>query len=285
MLEFGKSLKTAREAKGLSVEQLSESTHMPAKTIRELETEDFTALPAPIYGRGFVKLYCNAVGLEPKPFLDEFMEIYNGNRDLTIRERETDEPDAPASESNPEPIADTPTTDLNDIPPPIADVPPPVSVPLTAKANTIEQMNLIGGDVPPQPAMRAPTFGDEPPAQPTTSRYANPIYNDLVPSRRISVPPAVWRLSLLALIAAGILWGGFVGLKALYRSTCGSTQPLEPEAVTAVADVPAAVSKPADKEKPTAKDKKPADKAEKPATSAKPASSRKPQKIAPLYLD
>ena len=101
MIEFGKTLRDAREAKGLSVAQLADVTHMTVNTINELENEDFTRIPAPIYGRGFVKLYCETVGLDPKPLLAEFMDILNGNRDDCIRERPTA---GTAPDQTPEPV-------------------------------------------------------------------------------------------------------------------------------------------------------------------------------------
>ena len=58
MIEFGKTLKSAREAKGLSVAQVAEATRLLPRIVEDLEKEDFSHLPAPIYGRGFVKLYC-----------------------------------------------------------------------------------------------------------------------------------------------------------------------------------------------------------------------------------
>ena len=91
-MEFGKSLREAREAKGYTVTQIAETTHMLVSIVEGLEKEDFSRIAAPIYGRGFVKLYCEAVGLDAKPFVDEFMEIMNGNRDVSIKERPVAEP-------------------------------------------------------------------------------------------------------------------------------------------------------------------------------------------------
>ena len=68
--------------------------------VEGLENEDFSKIAAPIYGRGFVKLYCETVGLDPKPLVAEFMEIYNGNREPSIRERKSapEPPPVPAPE-------------------------------------------------------------------------------------------------------------------------------------------------------------------------------------------
>ena len=87
MIEFGSSLRRAREAKGYSVAQIADLTRMAPRTVQELESENFSHIAAPIYGRGFVKLYCEAVGLDPRPFIDEFMAIYNGVHDVGIKER------------------------------------------------------------------------------------------------------------------------------------------------------------------------------------------------------
>jgi len=89
MMAFGKTLRDAREAKGLTISQVAEQTHMMSSIIQGLENEDFTKIVAPIYGRGFVKLFCETVGIDPKPLIAEFMELYSGSRIPGIRERAT----------------------------------------------------------------------------------------------------------------------------------------------------------------------------------------------------
>lgn len=274
MIEFGKSLRTTREAKGITIEQLAERTHMPAKTIRELENEDFSSFAAPIYGRGFVKLYCREVGLEPKPFIDEFMDIFTGNRDLTIRDREPvapTEPVAPAPAA-PAPAATAPAEPVE------AAMPTPEA---EATPNPGIELPPVTGAEPPEPTftlsadeVKAPI----PPPDAAVSRYANPIYDDPVEpayARTFSIPPSVWRLAILGLAVAVLLWGAFVGLKALHRLTCG-TAGSEANKVSASETVAPAETAP--KPAATATDKPP-------ATATKPASTRKPQKIPPLYIN
>lgn len=99
MIEFGKSLRTAREARGLSLSQLADSTHILSQIVEGLENEDFSKIVAPIYGRGFVKLYCEAVGLEPQPFIEQFMKLYNGTAAKDATPVST--PSAAAIEANP----------------------------------------------------------------------------------------------------------------------------------------------------------------------------------------
>ena len=88
MIQFGQSLREAREAKGLSIADISAKTHMMSRQIEALEREDLSVFPAAVYGRGFVKLYCETVGLDAKTYIDEFMDIWNGNRQPTIHYRE-----------------------------------------------------------------------------------------------------------------------------------------------------------------------------------------------------
>ena len=99
MIEFGKTLRTAREAKGLTPGQIAERTHMMIQVVEGLENEDFSRIVAPIYGRGFVKLYCEAVGLEPKPLVDAFMEIYSSGRGTSAAKSAAPAPAAPTARS------------------------------------------------------------------------------------------------------------------------------------------------------------------------------------------
>ena len=79
-MSLGDTLRAAREAKGITTSELAVRTHMLVQTVEGLESEDFRKIPAPIYGRGFVKLYCEEVGLDPKPLQAEFMELYAQNK-------------------------------------------------------------------------------------------------------------------------------------------------------------------------------------------------------------
>ena len=93
MSSFGETLRNAREAKGLTCSQVASQTHMLVQIVEEMEREDFHRIPAPIYGRGFVRLFAECVGLDPIPLVREFMDIYEGRRAPTVSIREV--PTAP----------------------------------------------------------------------------------------------------------------------------------------------------------------------------------------------
>ena len=99
MTSFGETLRNAREAKGLTCSQVAAQTHMLVQTVEEMEKEDFHRIPAPIYGRGFVRLFAECVGLDPLPLVREFMDIYEGRRAPTVRTREV-----PVAQPPPAPI-------------------------------------------------------------------------------------------------------------------------------------------------------------------------------------
>ncbi|MBP5791106.1 MAG: helix-turn-helix domain-containing protein [Kiritimatiellae bacterium] len=77
MTGFGQTLRAAREAKGLTLRDIADKTHMMIQIVEDLENEKFGKIAAPIYGRGFVKMYCKEVGLDPQPLTAMFMEAFN----------------------------------------------------------------------------------------------------------------------------------------------------------------------------------------------------------------
>ena len=88
---LGKTLRQAREEKGLTISQVAEATRMMTQIIEDLEREDFRRIAAPIYGRGFIKLYAEYLGLDPEPLIQEFIEIYTGSRPPQIVRRPAEE--------------------------------------------------------------------------------------------------------------------------------------------------------------------------------------------------
>ena len=55
MIEFGSTLRAAREAKGLTISQIAESTHMMASIVQDMENENFMKNANPCTGAGIWK--------------------------------------------------------------------------------------------------------------------------------------------------------------------------------------------------------------------------------------
>ena len=251
MIEFGKTLRMARESKGLTTGQIAERTHMMVQVVEGLEKEDFSRIVAPIYGRGFVKLYCETVGLEPKPLVDAFMDLYSGNRAASA-------PAAPASAPAPapaQPVAAEPPP----MPKPIAEPPPPPVKPFAPEPPPRVQTTIDFG---------APASTPEPPPSRSPSRYAAPMPID----DGFSIPPINWRLAALAAGAVFILLVAILGVRALYRVTM--TAPEEEQTTEVTTPAPAPTPTPTPTSTPTETQ-----------TPAKVAVDRKPLPLKPFYID
>lgn len=79
MAELGNTLSRARRARGISLEEAERDTHVSRRYLQALETEDFSAFPAPVYARGFLRTYSRYLGLNP----EELLRIFP-NGDLTV---------------------------------------------------------------------------------------------------------------------------------------------------------------------------------------------------------
>jgi cytoskeleton protein RodZ len=64
VITVGQRLKEAREAKGLSVEDVAAQTRIPTRHLTSLEESDWDKLPAATYSIGFAKNYAGVVGLD-----------------------------------------------------------------------------------------------------------------------------------------------------------------------------------------------------------------------------
>jgi cytoskeleton protein RodZ len=64
--DIGATLRTAREAKGLSLGTLSQHTRVQPRVLTAIERNDLSTLPPRPFGRGFVRAYAEEVGLDPE---------------------------------------------------------------------------------------------------------------------------------------------------------------------------------------------------------------------------
>ncbi|MGO4378804.1 helix-turn-helix domain-containing protein [Pseudoduganella sp. RAF19] len=65
----GAELKAAREAMGLSVEQISDQLKLAQRQVIAIENADYDALPNMAVTRGFIRAYAKAVRLDPAPLV------------------------------------------------------------------------------------------------------------------------------------------------------------------------------------------------------------------------
>lgn len=324
MIEFGKTLRNAREAKGYSVSQIAEMTRMMHQVVEDLEAENFTRIPAPIYGRGFVKLYCEAVGIDAKPLVEEYMAIQSGAREATIRVRSVDMPPpdparyetpAPpipaAAPASPVPAAPEPSPEPSPAIPPIRQtlLDHPVNAPSRDDLFSLPEKK----DCPPAPADAVPPrstpfllrpetppgpFPFERPTPDTTGPAAST--DTFLPRARrefrlpeMNLPPIprnTWRIALVICSAALVIWGLIAGVRSLYRATmtppgAADTAPAAETSEMKPAEAVTEKQKKETVEKPKAEPAPQSTAKTCTAAPSAPTAARTPQKIPPLYID
>lgn len=70
----GGSLRRAREAAGLTLDQVAAETRIPRRHLEVIERGDFEALPARTYAIGFSRTYAKAVGLDQRAIAEQVRE-------------------------------------------------------------------------------------------------------------------------------------------------------------------------------------------------------------------
>lgn len=73
MGDFGSTLRSARERKGISLRHIANATKISMGALESLERSDFSRLPGGIFSRSFVRAYAQEVGLDPDETVAEFL--------------------------------------------------------------------------------------------------------------------------------------------------------------------------------------------------------------------
>ena len=72
-MDFGATLRQAREHRGVSLRQISTTTKISMAALEALEKNDISRLPGGIFTRAFVRSYAAEVGLDPEHTVQEFL--------------------------------------------------------------------------------------------------------------------------------------------------------------------------------------------------------------------
>lgn len=82
---FGETLRQARLDKGVSLAEAEQDTRIRQKYLEALESEDWSAVPPPVYTRGFVRTYAEYLGLNPRAMVDLYQPGPRREPQPTIR--------------------------------------------------------------------------------------------------------------------------------------------------------------------------------------------------------
>ncbi len=74
--EFGPALRCERERRGISLQQIADSTKISAALFAGLERNDVSRWPCGIYRRSFFRAYAEAVGLDAEHLVEQFQRLF-----------------------------------------------------------------------------------------------------------------------------------------------------------------------------------------------------------------
>ncbi len=110
MSGIGEKLRKAREAKGLSISDIENTTKIQSRYLEAIENNEFDKLPGDFYVRAFIRQYAQIVGLDGKELLNEYSEApvnEVSNEDYAEAEQPAEEEEAePEKPEEPEPKAE-----------------------------------------------------------------------------------------------------------------------------------------------------------------------------------
>src|SRR5579859_8014974 len=72
MPSLGERFRAAREARGLSLSDVAEQIRIRSVYLGAIEDENWTAIGAPVYTRGFLRTYARFLGLDPEEVVEQF---------------------------------------------------------------------------------------------------------------------------------------------------------------------------------------------------------------------
>ena len=211
-------LRAAREAAGVSVEQIQQETRIPADVIQRFEAGKLLGDPAfnEVYLKAFLRAYAGAVGLPPNRVVDAYAAYRAGTYRGELHPDAPETPPEPAPVPAPPAVAEPPRT-AAEAPSPAREAPVP---PPTERA----------------PAVAALSHAPEPdvPVRPTAAPNEHFPKRRVMPAATAAAPRSFDRSwgTILGVTAAVVLAVAAV-LWLLFRDT--SPQP-EAEDVAAVTD-------------------------------------------------
>ncbi len=75
MKSLGEFLRAERQARGISLEQISADTRISMDMLRAIEHGNVEQLPAPVLIKGFLKAYAEKIGLNPEEVIVEYQNL------------------------------------------------------------------------------------------------------------------------------------------------------------------------------------------------------------------
>ncbi|PFM79627.1 helix-turn-helix domain-containing protein [Bacillus sp. AFS077874] len=113
MTELGKYLREAREAKGLSIDDVQELTKIQKRYLEAIEEGNYEILPGQFYVRAFIRQYAETIGVDVSGFLTEKPVVEESTVASTVEEVKYEEIPSRASKLK-EPLSNVKSSRIMD---------------------------------------------------------------------------------------------------------------------------------------------------------------------------
>jgi cytoskeleton protein RodZ len=88
---FGERLRREREMRGVSLDEIAESTKIGTRLLKALEDEQFDLLPGGIFNKGFVRAYAKYLGMDEEQAVADYLQVSgDGETDVQLLAQQTD---------------------------------------------------------------------------------------------------------------------------------------------------------------------------------------------------
>ena len=84
MESLGGRLRYERERRQINLRSIAETTKISVPLLEGLERDDVSRWPSGIFRKSFIRVYAQAIGLDPDPVVREFVERYPDPHDAEI---------------------------------------------------------------------------------------------------------------------------------------------------------------------------------------------------------
>lgn len=97
---LGEKLREAREAKDITITEISEQTRISPLYLDSIENDDYSPLPGGIFNKGFIKSFAKYVGVDENEALQDYSRLIASQGSLAEEEPQTYRPEVLTDENN-----------------------------------------------------------------------------------------------------------------------------------------------------------------------------------------
>jgi cytoskeletal protein RodZ len=72
-MSFGEELRRERELREITLGEIARATKIDTRCLEALESNDFAVLPEGLYRRGFIRAYCQHIGVDPESMVNAYL--------------------------------------------------------------------------------------------------------------------------------------------------------------------------------------------------------------------